>query len=109
MEAGRLVHRGEEIDHVVIDHERREVLAVEAKWSTLSPLEAEKTARRLLGRLQAALPGKAQRLPGEGSGLRSKAPRRAGRPTRSSIPCSRRRAVGQRLLALPCSLITLLY
>ena len=57
-EAGRLVHRGEEIDYVMIDHEREHILAVEAKWSTLSPMEAEKEARRLSNRLQAALPAR---------------------------------------------------
>ena len=56
VEAGRLIHRGEEVDFVALDHGSRQVLAVEAKWGTLGPGEAEAVARRTLAKLHAALP-----------------------------------------------------
>ncbi|KSW11559.1 hypothetical protein CF15_01610 [Pyrodictium occultum] len=54
--AGRLLHRGLEVDQVVVDEESRRLLAVEAKWSLLSGGEAARVARETLARLYAALP-----------------------------------------------------
>ncbi len=54
--AGRLVHRGIEVDHVIIDEESKTLLAVEAKWSKMSRREAERTARETTAKLYAALP-----------------------------------------------------
>jgi len=57
-EAGRLIHRGEEVDLVALDHEAGQVLAVEAKWATLGPREAQAAARETLAKLHAALPAR---------------------------------------------------
>lgn len=54
--AGRLVHRGVEVDYVIVDEENKAVLAVEAKWSSLGRREAEKTVRETMAKLYAALP-----------------------------------------------------
>jgi len=58
VEAGRLVHRGEEIDCLIIDHGSGALLAVEAKWSTLDRGEAEAVARKLSDKLARALPAR---------------------------------------------------
>ncbi len=46
-EVGRVVHRGEEIDIVFLDPERRRAIAVEVKWSDVKYEEALRELRKL--------------------------------------------------------------
>jgi len=48
--AGRLVHRGVEVDYVIVDEENEAVLAAEAKWSSLGRRGAEETVRETMAK-----------------------------------------------------------
>ena len=55
-EAGKLLHRGVEVDWILVSHSQKLIVAVEAKWSKLTPSEAEEVRRSVLGKLRQALP-----------------------------------------------------
>ncbi len=55
-EQGLLMHRGVEVDWLLIDHTNKTLVPVEAKWSDLTPLEAQSTARSLINRTLMGLP-----------------------------------------------------
>ena len=56
-EAGKLVHKGYEVDYVVVDSGNRRVLAVEAKWSPLDKREIQGIARETMAKVHRVLPG----------------------------------------------------
>ena len=57
---GRLIHRGHEVDTVIIDEENETILAVEAKWGRITSREAARQAARTRAALAAALPARLQ-------------------------------------------------
>jgi len=56
--AGKAVHRGEEIDWVIIDEQNSTILLVEAKWSKLDRLEINRIAEGLAAKARLTLPEK---------------------------------------------------
>ena len=54
--AGKLVHKGEEIDVVVLNEDNREAVLGEAKWSTLPVKDIERIRRKLLEKASRLLP-----------------------------------------------------
>ncbi len=56
-EAGRLLFRGEEVNHVIIDNDNRKVLAVEAKWSNLTSREIQRIDYEVKAKVNRVFPG----------------------------------------------------
>ena len=54
--AGRLEHRGEEVDVALVNPEEKRAVVAEAKWSTLAPQEASRIRRRTLAKAARLLP-----------------------------------------------------
>ncbi|MEB3806271.1 MAG: ATP-binding protein [Desulfurococcales archaeon] len=54
--AGKVLHKGGEIDWVVIDEENERILAVEAKWTNMSRVDAERLAGRVRNLASSLLP-----------------------------------------------------
>ena len=57
-EAGKLMSKGEEVDWVIIDRGGKQVLGIEAKWSTLEPREAERIEEATRRKIERILPSK---------------------------------------------------
>ncbi len=54
--AGRFLHKGREVDYVIINHDEKKVLAVEAKWAKLSGREVRAVSREIKAKLQPHYP-----------------------------------------------------
>ena len=55
-EAGKLVHRGEEIDVALLDPQGRRAIVAEAKWGSYTVNDVERITRRLLSKAHRLLP-----------------------------------------------------
>ena len=56
-EAGRLLFKGDEVDYVIVDHDNRRILAVEAKWRSLTSREVRSITREVKAKVHKVFPG----------------------------------------------------
>lgn len=54
--AGKLIHKGTEVDWAIIDNTNKKILAIEAKWSDLSEADIRRIARRVKAATYTAFP-----------------------------------------------------